>query len=98
MSDLKKGGRPVLLNEHLRPLIFYPWNVFQHKKEFSYRLSGVIDYGMYYDDEKDCLVAFYGWHKIGRKIREDFLWSKYGYEKAMEWIEEGRRSFIENLL
>lgn len=98
MSDLKQGGRPVLLNEHLRPLFFEPWRIIQKQKTSSYRLSGVLDYGMYYDDDKECLVAFYGWHKIGRKCRKDFVWSKYGYEKAIEWIEDGRRLFIETLL
>ena len=98
MSDLKTGGLPVLLNEHLRPLLFHPWRIFRNEKNFSYRLSGVFDYGMYYNDEDECLVAFVGWHKLGRKNRQDFIWSKYGYEQAMQWIEDKRREYIENLL
>lgn len=91
-------NKPVLLNRYIRPLHFLPWHLFKKKKNMSYKLNGVITYGIYDDEDKDCLIAFYGWTKLGQRFRKEFVNSSYGYDKAIKWIEDGRRSLIEDLL
>jgi hypothetical protein len=89
---------PILLNRKLRPLLFLPWHLFKKTKNMSYKLNGIISYGIYEDDDKGCLIGFYGWTKLGKKYRKEFVNSNYGYDNAIQWIEAGRRSLIEELL
>lgn len=90
--------KPILLNEKLRPLHFLPWHLFKKKENSSYKLNGVISYGIYKAPEEFEIIAFCGWTVSGKKLRKEFVWSSYGYDNAIEWIEEQRRKFIEDLL
>lgn len=93
--DTKK---PKLLNEHLRPLHFLPWHLFKKKKNCSYKLNGVMTYGMYEAPDDTKIIAYCGWTQSNKRLREEFIWSSYGYENAIKWIEKQRISFIEDLL
>lgn len=90
--------KPILLNETLRPLYFLPWHLFKKKKNYFYKLNGIITYGFYKSPEEHYMIAYCGWTQSQKRIREKFLWSSYGYEKAMKWMEEQRINLIEDLL
>lgn len=90
--------KPILLNEKLRPLHFLPWHLFKKKGNSSYKLNGVLTYGVYKIPDDFGIIAFCGWTVSGKRLRKEFVWSAYGYDKAKDWVEEQRRNFIEDLL
>ena len=100
MAQIKNidNKKPILLNEKLRPLHFLPWNIFRKKENSSFRLNGVITYGMYKSPDEEVIIAYCGWTISQKRYRETFVWSSYGYDKAKEWLEEKRKSLIEDLL
>lgn len=97
-EDTIDNKKPILINERLRPLHFLPWRLFKKRQNCSYRLNGIITYGIYKSPDDYKIIAYCGWTPFDNKYREEFLFSSYGYEKAIKWIEERRISLIEDLL